>query len=140
MAQEGLLEGVQPGSSGQALDGVDSPPFGLQRQRDARVDEEAVQEHRASAAVGRLADALGPHEALAAQHVEQRVVHARLDSALGTVEREWQRQALLGRERRSQAWIAGGGAQGDPSSRTPERYDGPSSRRGGRPALRGSAR
>src|SRR5579885_1361788 len=70
--QELLLYGMQLAAGGEALDGLDRVPFGLDGEHQARAHETPVQDHAAGAAVAGAAAFLAPGEVeLVAEHVEQ---------------------------------------------------------------------
>src|SRR6266850_137027 len=72
---ERLLQRVQPGAVGHALDGRDLALLEVGRQRDARQHRRAVDEHGAGAALPELAAVLGADEIeVLAQHFEERLV------------------------------------------------------------------
>ena len=63
MAQEGPLQPVQPSFGGEALHGLHVAPCGLGQRHHAAADLGAVEQHRAGAAVARVAADLGPGQA-----------------------------------------------------------------------------
>src|SRR4030095_2421465 len=78
---EGLLEGVEVPIPGQALDGGDLGPVGLDGQHRAGLDRLAVHHDRAGATRGRVAADIGPGEAqVLPEEVDEQ--QARLDLSL----------------------------------------------------------
>jgi hypothetical protein len=70
--QKLLLKGMEPSGRGDALDGDDGPPLGLDCQDQAGVDQHAVQDDVASAAIAAAAPFFGACQPqLFSQHFQQ---------------------------------------------------------------------
>ena len=86
---ERLLQRVQPGAVGHALDRRDLALLEVGRQRDARQHRRAVDEHGAGTALPELAAVLGADEIeVLAQHFEERLVNGHEQLARFAVDAE----------------------------------------------------
>src|SRR5579864_256547 len=92
---EGLLEGVQLGPVGHALDRGHGAPFQLHRQEQAAELGLAVDQDGAGSALAQLASVLGARELhVLAQHLEQRLVNGKQELGLFAVHVESQHDPL----------------------------------------------
>ena len=83
--QERLLQRMQPTARGEALDGRHARAVRLDREDQARIDADVVDQDRAGAALADQAALLGPGQPeVVAEHLEERVVRRdRRSSARG---------------------------------------------------------